>query len=459
LALKESLRFLIKGSQRFQLFQRYGFAVQLVVIWMLYANGVIKMLRRTFLRSSVTSALFASVSLWASSASNAQGQTDSRFAEAVLRPTYFSCQGTLDMALSSAFDQLTERKIDAADAEVSDASDAAAYFHRAASRLTLLGSRLSERTVRANVSAEEAKKEYDQILLAAIDDYTRGLQRDPAALDARAERALVYWQLDEKEKALADCDIVLQSPTDNFPIRVMRIRHRLEADEPEGAIADCDWVLEHSPTDPLGLMYLPIVRGARGESQHLLDREDGAIADYTAALNFPGAQEGLVYDMRLSRGCAYYNLGNYFQAIKDFDAMIKFQAEMAVYNRALCYLKLNRLKEALRDFNLAIRWYGEPAYAEGRHYVGRGLVWHYLGNETKARRDYRQAIELYKKWIVKYGGGEGSSHRIRLGLAYATLGETEMARKTLLRAKEEATVKKDVDLLREIEKYLRLLSS
>jgi tetratricopeptide (TPR) repeat protein len=453
--------------RRFQLFQRYGFAVQLVVMWMSYENGVIAMLRRTFLRSIVTSALFASVSLWASSASNAQSQTDSRFAEAMLRPTYLPSAGILDLALSEAFDQLTYRDISvaAAEAEVTDASDAAAYFHRAVGRLTLLGSHSPERVFRANASAGERKKEIrqmeeeiHQILLAAVDDYTRGLQREPTALDARADRALVYWRLEEKEKALADCEIVLQSPIDNFPMRVMRIRQRLESDDPEGALADCDWVLGHPPTDPLGLRYLPNMREARGEAQQILGREE-AIADYTAALNFPGAQEVQVYTVRLSRGCAHYEMGNYFQAIKDFDWMTRSHPAMAFYNRALCYLKLNRLKEALRDFNLAIRWDGEPAYADGTNYIGRGLIWHLLGSEVKARRDYHHAIELYKKWIAKYGDSEAGQHRMKLGLAYATLGETEMARKMLLQAKEEATAQKDADILGAIEKYLRLLSS
>lgn len=422
------------------------------------------MLRRAFLRSGVTSGLFVSVSLGGTFfPTNAQGQTDTRFAEAVLHPRYLPCSGMLEIFLLQAIEQLNFREISEAEAEVTDASDAAAYFHRAASRLTLLGSRY---VYQANLSVGEREKEIrqreqenHQILLAAIDDYTRGLQLDPTAIEARSERSLVYWRLEEKDKALADCEIFLQSSGDNFAMRVMRIMHRLQTDDSEGALADCDYVLAHPPTDSLGLMYLPIIYEARGESQDLLGREGAAIADYTAALNFPGAQEGLAYSIRLNRGSVYYGLGSYDQAIKDFDWMTRSQPEMAFYNRALCYLKLNRLKEAMRDFNLAILWDGEPEYADGTYYIGRGLVFHLLGNETKARRDYLQAVKLYKIWIAKYGGDEGGRHRMKLGLAYAALGETEMARKTLLQAKEEASAQKDTYLVLSIEKYLKLLAS
>ncbi|AGY58627.1 hypothetical protein GKIL_2381 [Gloeobacter kilaueensis JS1] len=419
---------------------------------------VSRMFRRAFLRSGATSVLFTSVSAWGLVATEAKGKTGARFAEAVLVPTFLLNSEALGIAPMTAWSKLLSRQLDQGKILFSQTPDADRSFRRAANRLTLLGSQSSKRSAVKKTSWQEEKKETDRILRAALDEYTTGLQLDPTAIQARTERALVYWQLQQIDEALIDCDIVLDSPGDNFTLRAMRILGRLQSGDPAGATTDCGWVLEHPPTDPSDAMLLPLVLAARGEAQHALGQEEQAIIDYTAALNFPGAQEGPAYTVRFSRGCAYYALGKYQQASEDFSAMSQSQPEIAFYDRGLCYVKLNRLQEALRDFDLAIRWDSDLQHAEGDHYIGRGLTWQLLGDETKARQDYLYALALYKADLARYGDENKGRPRLRLALAYATLGERETARQTLLLAKAEADSKQDIPLLRSINKYLQLLS-
>ena len=61
-------------------------------------------------------------------------------------------------------------------------------------------------------------------------------------------------------------------------------------------------------------------------------------------------------------------------------------------------LKLNRVKEALADFNRAIR--KNPKYARAYHL--RGLAYERLGEEAKAFRDFDFALEIDPEYGAAY---------------------------------------------------------
>ncbi len=93
-----------------------------------------------------------------------------------------------------------------------------------------------------------------------------------------------------------------------------------------------------------------------------------------------------------SRGAAYYLLGDYRQAIKDYNRTIDIKPGFpsAHYNRCLAGNGLGNYRQAIEDCSRAIEL--KPAYPEA--YNNRGIAHSRLGNFKQAIQDYSRAIEL-----------------------------------------------------------------
>jgi tetratricopeptide (TPR) repeat protein len=117
-----------------------------------------------------------------------------------------------------------------------------------------------------------------------------------------------------------------------------------------------------------------------------------------------------------NRGVAYASLGNYRQAIEDFNRVIEIKPDYAetYLNRGLAYDDLGNYRQAIEDFNRVIEI--KPGFAEA--YLNRGLAYNNLGNYRQAIEDYNRAIE------IKPGFAEAYLNR---GLAYASLGNYRQA--------------------------------
>jgi Tfp pilus assembly protein PilF len=114
-------------------------------------------------------------------------------------------------------------------------------------------------------------------------------------------------------------------------------------------------------------------------------------------------------------GIAYSNLGNYSQAIADYDKAIEIRPNYteAYYNRGISYWHLGNKIQALRDFDRAIEI--NPNFAE--IYYARGNVYAALGNYRQALRDFDMAIEINPK----YSGISGIYYN--RGNVYVALGD------------------------------------
>ncbi len=118
-----------------------------------------------------------------------------------------------------------------------------------------------------------------------------------------------------------------------------------------------------------------------------------------------------------NRGLAYAHLGNYKQAIEDYDKSIKINPNFhvrAYYNRGHAYTILGNYQQAIADYDKAIEVY--PEYEEA--YFNRGCVYAILGNHKRAIGDYDKAIELNPKKADPY---------VNRGNAYARLGNERQA--------------------------------
>jgi len=103
-------------------------------------------------------------------------------------------------------------------------------------------------------------------------------------------------------------------------------------------------------------------------------------------------QKGIIALTFSNRGVAKFRLGNYEEAILDFNEAITLNSRcaMAFYNRGTAKSEMDCFKEAILDFDEAIRL--NPKNAES--FNNRGTANAKLGNYEEALLDYNEAIRL-----------------------------------------------------------------
>ena len=131
-----------------------------------------------------------------------------------------------------------------------------------------------------------------------------------------------------------------------------------------------------------------LIYNNRGFTYNDLGNYKQAIEDYDKAIKIkPGYAQAYI-----NRGNAYISLGNYTQAIKDLNRAIEITPVYAeaYINRGIAYISLGNYKQAIKDLNRAIEI--TPVYAEA--YINRGNAYISLGNYKQAIEDYGKAIEI-----------------------------------------------------------------
>jgi len=110
------------------------------------------------------------------------------------------------------------------------------------------------------------------------------------------------------------------------------------------------------------------------------DLEDSIVA-------FTDAMENGIHPIHshLNRGIAYFKIGRFHHAIKDFDILINENEthERALFYRGIARLNLEDNEEAINDFDRALTINPEG----GNTYLARGLAHHFLGHSKEADKD------------------------------------------------------------------------
>lgn len=111
------------------------------------------------------------------------------------------------------------------------------------------------------------------------------------------------------------------------------------------------------------------------------------------------------------RGTAYGQIGDYKNAMADFNAALKIKPDFpqAYANRALVFVRIEKLPRAIADYDRAIEI--NPDYAAA--YVGRGDVHRLLNNHRKAIADFTKAISIQPDPVAHFNRGLS---RQKLGL-------------------------------------------
>jgi tetratricopeptide (TPR) repeat protein len=116
-----------------------------------------------------------------------------------------------------------------------------------------------------------------------------------------------------------------------------------------------------------------------------------------------------------SRGNAYADLGQYWQAIKDYNQAIRLKPDnaYAYINRGDAYYGLGQYKRAIDDCNQAIRMKPDNSVA----YSNRGKAYAKLGQYQRAIEDFNEALRLHQDNMNAYNNR---------GLAYLLQGNNNL---------------------------------
>jgi tetratricopeptide (TPR) repeat protein len=133
----------------------------------------------------------------------------------------------------------------------------------------------------------------------------------------------------------------------------------------------------------------------RGNAKFKLSDFSGAVADYTSSLN----RDPKNVDALQSRGLAYQMLGNYDEALKNYNTALGIKKTAPLYNmRSTVLYSKEEFGQAIQDATAAIDLDRQFAKA----YLNRGLAYHSMRQLNLAVADFDKFIHLAPKVPLGY---------------------------------------------------------
>jgi tetratricopeptide (TPR) repeat protein len=157
--------------------------------------------------------------------------------------------------------------------------------------------------------------------------------------------------------------------------------NRYQLGDKQGAISDFTQAINLNPN-----FAQPYYN--RGATRNDLGDKQGAINDFSHFINFY-PRNSLAY---FNRGIAWHELGDKQRAISDFTQVIKLNPNnvAAYYNRGASRSDLGDKHGAINDFSTVINL--NPNFAQA--YNNRGLARHNLGDKQGAISDFTQSLRI-----------------------------------------------------------------
>ncbi|MCP3367526.1 tetratricopeptide repeat protein [Bradyrhizobium cajani] len=184
----------------------------------------------------------------------------------------------------------------------------------------------------------------------AFKDYTEAIRIDPEAVGSLLNRAHIYNQRHDYDRAIADVNQAFEGGLSNYGKRAGY--------------------------------------GERGYAYQAKGDNDRAIADYTESIQLDASN----YVTLTARGATYLAKGDLDRAIADYDQVIALYPKyaLAYYSRAFAYRAKGDVDRVIADCSQAIALY--PQYRDA--YFARGYAYQTKGDFDRAIADYDQMIAL-----------------------------------------------------------------
>ncbi len=202
-------------------------------------------------------------------------------------------------------------------------------------------------------------------LKKAIDYYTSLLRLDPTLINALRNRGVAFAQLKDYRNALSDFDQAID-------------------------LANCT-LLNPSPD----LMECLMKSAPYWRANSVMpDPSPGLIADQVTM-----AKKAIRAQLLLNRAIALSLSGSYDAAIQDLDRALDQGADpgKVFANRAVALVKLNRLKEAIDDYNKSIKF--APDRPDSYYQLGLLLE---KDHPDEAMQDFTKAVSLDRRFAKAY---------------------------------------------------------
>ena len=175
--------------------------------------------------------------------------------------------------------------------------------------------------------------------------------------DQYFEEGLLFYERMEYDRSIESFDKTLELAPygkDNHIVYYNRGMAHLKNRQYDQAIYDFTKSIEMTPANNNKLQYDSLIN--RGAAYQKNDNLELALADYTHAIELQPGEKNIKYIYN-NRAWVHYARGNYDDAIADFSAAIKIDAEFdnAFYGRATVWQKKMDYERALIDAKEAVR--------------------------------------------------------------------------------------------------------
>jgi len=235
----------------------------------------------------------------------------------------------------------------------------------------------------------------------AMKSYSEALAKDPRNAKARADFGVCLTLSARYAQADEQFDEVLQSPRLSAALRSLVLVNRgvakSQLGDPQGGVADYTAALElpGAPADQVAraLFNRGFSKGQMGDSQ-------SEIADYTAVVELRGAPAGQVAKALVNRGITKGQLGDSQGEIADYTAVVGQKGASAqvvaraLLNRGFTRDQLGDSHGAIADYTAALELKGAPDEDVASALLYRGHTKSGLGDFRGAVADYTEVVEF-----------------------------------------------------------------
>jgi len=229
-----------------------------------------------------------------------------------------------------------------------------------------------------------AEKDYD----CKITYYQGLIKTNPKEAENYYSLAIAFQNKKDYEHAITALDVYLSSNITNNAYAADGYSGRADAKyflkQYDGAIADYTEAINRVPS--FGRYYF------RGRAYTFSKKFDLAAADFTRAISLKPDYSSAYFE----RGYAYMELKDYPKSEADFTKVISLDPANveAYYNRGTLYYRTKEYAKSIADLDkyIALSPADKNLMADG--YENRGLAFRFSGNAARSVEDLTKAIEL-----------------------------------------------------------------